>query len=137
GASALCPADHWKVGGGDSRLTPADYAASFDRMPQQFTPVEELARRVAAAGVKTVQGRVVSNESRYDQLRYLPTWKPRYIADNEIGPESALSLNDNFSQWRPRKFPAAAPAVNAASVFTDQLRAHGVTAVAVPAAGEA
>ena len=137
GPGGVVAGDLWLVGGGDPLLETADYAASFDRQPQLFTPVEELARRVAAAGVKTVQGRVVGDESRYDQLRYLPTWKPRYIADNEIGPESALSVNDNFSQWRPRKFPAAAPAVNAASVFTDQLRAHGVTVVGVPAAGAA
>src|SRR5207247_4891545 len=99
------------------------------------TPFEELARRVAAAGVKIVQGRVVGDESRYDTQRYLPSWRPRYITDNEIGPQSALTMNDDFAEWQPRHLPAAQPAVHAASVFTDLLRANGVTVVGVPAQG--
>ena len=127
--------DLWLVGGGDPLLGTGDYAATFERQPQVFTPLEELARRVKAAGVNQIQGRVVGDETRYDTQRYLPTWKPGYIADNEIGPESALTVNDNFSQWRPRHVPAAHPATNAAEVFTNLLRANGVTVVGVPGEG--
>ena len=64
-----------------------------------------------------------------------PSWKTRYISNNEIGPQSALTVNDNFAQWQPRHLAAAQPAVNAASVFTDLLRANGVSVVGVPAQG--
>ena len=123
----------WLVGGGDPLLATADYAASFRNQPQLYTPLEELADRVVAAGVREVRGGVVGDESRYDTVRYVPTWKPGYLTDSEVGPASALVVNDNFTQFRPRKMLAAgAPAVHAAAVLTGLLQARGVV-VAGPA----
>ncbi|CAN5201416.1 D-alanyl-D-alanine carboxypeptidase/D-alanyl-D-alanine-endopeptidase [soil metagenome] len=129
--------DLWLVGGGDPVLGTAPWAADFIRQPALFTPLEELADGVVAAGVSEVRGRVVGDESRYDQVRYVLTWPERYILDNEIGPLTALSVNDGFLEWDPLDVPYADPAVGAAGVLTDLLRQRGVVVAGDPAAGPA
>jgi D-alanyl-D-alanine carboxypeptidase/D-alanyl-D-alanine-endopeptidase (penicillin-binding protein 4) len=81
---------------------------------------------MAAVGVRQVTGRVLGDESRYDSRRGVPTWSPAYAATFEIGPVSALTVNDNFAQWTPRVVPAPLPAGNAAAVLTSLLQARGV-----------
>ena len=116
----------WLVGGGDPLLGTADFAASFERQPRQFTSLEALADRVVKAGVRHVSGGIVGDETRYDRERYVPTWIPSYVSDSEIGPASALTVNDNFVSWHPRHITAAAPATAAAALFTALLRERGV-----------
>ena len=116
----------WLVGGGDPLLGTADFAASFERQPRQFTSLEALADRVVKAGVRHVSGGIVGDETRYDRERYVPTWIPSYVSDSEIGPASALTVNDNFVAWHPRHIAAAAPATAAAALFTALLRERGV-----------
>lgn len=129
--------DLWLVGGGDPVLGTAPWAAGFTRQPQVYTPLEDLADRVAGAGVVEVRGRVVGDDSRYDRARYVATWPARYIVDNEIGPLSALSVNDGFAEWEPRAVPYADPPVGAAGVFTDLLRQRGVNVAGEASAGDA
>ncbi len=123
----------WLVGAGDPLLSTKAYADSFRNQPQVFTSMDELADRIYAAGVREIRGGVLGDESRFDTVRYVPTWKPGYITDNEIGPVSALVVNDNFAQYRPRRTIATPdPAVHGATVLTDLLRGRGVL---VPDAG--
>jgi len=131
--------DLWLVGGGDPLLATADYAATagFLGGPRLATSMESLADRVAQSGVKVVAGRVLGDESRYDTQRYLPSWNPRYITDNEIGPMSALTVNDNFAPFRPRPVAAPAPAANAAGMLVSLLAARGVSVAGGSAAGTA
>lgn len=119
--------DLWLVGGGDPLLGTADYAASFRNQPQLFTPLEQLADRVRAAGVTAVTGAVRGDESRYDKLRYIPSWRPTYVVDAEVGPASALTVNDGYVQWKPKHVAAPAPATHAAGMFTALLQQRGVT----------
>ncbi|MDQ6836806.1 MAG: D-alanyl-D-alanine carboxypeptidase/D-alanyl-D-alanine-endopeptidase [Actinomycetota bacterium] len=121
--------DLFLVGGGDPLLATADFAAiaGYRNQPRLATSMEVLADRVVAAGVRTVEGRVVGDESRYDTQRYVPSWSPTYASLGEIGPQSALTVNDGFTAWRPVAVPAPAPAANAAAVLTTLLRARGVT----------
>jgi len=121
--------DLWLVGGGDPLLATADFAAiaGYRNQPRLATSMEALADRVVAAGVRKIGGRVVGDESRYDTQRYVPSWSPTYASLGEIGPQSALTVNDGFVAWRPQAVPAPAPATNAASVLTTLLRARGVT----------
>ena len=121
--------DVWFMGAGDPLLATADYAtvAGYHRDPRLATPLEALADRIVAAGVRRITGRVVGDESRYDGQRYLPTWSPGYITQGAIGPQSALTVNGGFVQWEPREVGAPAPATNAAAVLTALLRARGVT----------
>jgi D-alanyl-D-alanine carboxypeptidase/D-alanyl-D-alanine-endopeptidase (penicillin-binding protein 4) len=137
GAGGRVDGDLWLVGGGDPLLATADYVATLERQPQPFTDLAELARRVRAAGVTEVRGRVVGDESRYDTERYVPTWKPSYRTRNEIGPMSALTVNDNFTAWRPVRIAAERPATAAAAVFSGLLRATGVAVGGEPGEGTA
>lgn len=135
--AGIVDGDLWLVGGGDPVLGTAPWAADFIRQPALFTPLEQLADAVVAAGVSEVRGRVVGDESRYDKVRYVETWPERYILDDEIGPLSALSVNDAFVEWDPLDVPYADPAVGAAGTFTDLLRQRGVVVAGDAASGPA
>ena len=119
--------DLYLVGGGDPLLSTADFAAEGGYMGQRrrSTPVEALADKVVAAGVRRV-GRLLGDESRYDAERLVPSWNPRYIANFDISPISALVVNKAFSSTRP---PAVAisPPAHAAGVLATLLQARGVT----------
>jgi serine-type D-Ala-D-Ala carboxypeptidase/endopeptidase (penicillin-binding protein 4) len=91
-----------------------------------YSHLEDLAHAVRAAGLTHVTGAVIGDESRYDSQRYVPTWKPSYAVTGEVGPLSALQVNDGFATVTPKPVPAAQPAENAAAVFTALLRAQGV-----------
>lgn len=123
------------VGGGDPLLETADYAASFRRPHPIHTPFEQLADQLVAAGLKHVAGGVVGDETRFDTQRYIPTWKPVYIADAEVGPQSALLVNDGFALFKPRHVAAASPPTHAAAVLTDLLKSRGVSIDGVPGQG--
>lgn len=125
--------DLFMVGGGDPLLSTADFAvdAGYLRQPRRSTPMEALADRVAATGLRRV-GRILGDESRYDTRRLVPSWDPNYIVDFEITPLSALVVNKAFTRKEPPAV-AASPPAHAASVLADLLRARGVT---VGATGE-
>ena len=117
----------WLVGSGDPLLSTQLYADSFRNQPQVFTSLDTLADRIVEAGIREIRGGVVGDESRFDTVRYLPSWKPGYITDNEIGPMSALIVNDNFAQFRPRRTIATPePGRHGAVVLTDLLRGRGL-----------
>ncbi|MBW3614237.1 MAG: D-alanyl-D-alanine carboxypeptidase/D-alanyl-D-alanine-endopeptidase [Actinobacteria bacterium] len=117
----------WLVGAGDPLLSTQAYAASFRNQPQVFTSLDALADAVVAAGVREIRGGIHGDESRYDTVRYVPSWKPVYITENESGPVSALVVNDNFVQYRPLKTVATdAPALHGAATLTELLRARGL-----------
>jgi D-alanyl-D-alanine carboxypeptidase/D-alanyl-D-alanine-endopeptidase (penicillin-binding protein 4) len=120
--------DLWLVGAGDPLLALGDFAATagYQRQPRLATPVETLAANLVAAGVRRVEGRIVGDESRYDTQRVVPTWSPTYASDFEVGPMSALTVDDNFAKWEPQHVPAPAPATNAATVLAQQLQGRGV-----------
>ena len=127
-ANGVVAGDLWIVGAGDPLLATVDYAsqAGYQHQPRPRTPLEDLASKLAAAGVRQIQGRIVGDESRYDTQRLVPTWSPSYLTAGEVGPMSALTVNDNFAQWTPRQVPASSPAANAASVLARLLQERGV-----------
>jgi D-alanyl-D-alanine carboxypeptidase/D-alanyl-D-alanine-endopeptidase (penicillin-binding protein 4) len=123
------------IGGGDPLLRTPDYVASL-RVPEQiFDSLATLADQVRAAGVTSVTGSVVGDESRYDGQRAVPSWPLRYLTTGEVGPLSALSVNDGFSAFNPTLVPAPQPAQQAAATFTALLQARGITVAGPPAAG--
>src|SRR4051794_30273960 len=131
----------WLVGGGDPVLATRDYASFLQSQPKSkgdvTTSLEALADAIVAKGVHTIPGGVVGDDARYDEQRYLPTWKDSYRTDGEIGPMSALTVNDGFSTWSPaRKVPVDDPTRNAAAELTELLRSRGVQ-VGAPSTGHA
>jgi D-alanyl-D-alanine carboxypeptidase/D-alanyl-D-alanine-endopeptidase (penicillin-binding protein 4) len=131
----------WLVGGGDPILATGDYVSFLQSQPKTrgdvTTSLESLADAIVAKGVRAIPGGIAGDDSRYDQQRYVPTWKDTYRTDGEVGPISALTVNDGFSTWSPaRKVPVDDPTRNAAAELTDLLRARGVQ-VGSPGAGAA
>jgi D-alanyl-D-alanine carboxypeptidase/D-alanyl-D-alanine-endopeptidase (penicillin-binding protein 4) len=121
--------DLWLVGGGDPLLSTADFAVDggYLGQPRLATSMETLADRVVAAGVRTVQGRIVGDDGRYDDQRLVPTWLPRYIANFDVGPIAALTVNESYATFPPAPSYALSPAALAADVLAGLLRARGVS----------
>ncbi|WP_436795978.1 D-alanyl-D-alanine carboxypeptidase/D-alanyl-D-alanine endopeptidase [Actinospongicola halichondriae] len=130
--------DLYLRGGGDPILSTMPYVARERNQPQIASDLARLADAVVAQGITTVYGSVVGDESRYDAVRYHPVWPSRFLAQGQIGPLSALSVNDGFAYFPEETgvFGAAAdPAGYAARVLTDLLRERGVVVGAEPVAG--
>lgn len=133
------------VGGGDPVLATKDYVAHFDDPATVSTPMERLADRIVAKGVRHVTGSVVGDESRYDSARDVPSWPDRYLEQNQLGPLSALIVNgslrsfpEHFSEeTRTTSTPADNPPAFAAETFTNLLRDRGVRVDGAPRTGRA
>ncbi len=91
--------DLWLVGGGDPVLQTPGYEITWEdpEHPPPHTDLSELADALADAGITRVTGRVVGDDSRYDDERYPATWPKRYLSGGESGPLSALNVNDGFT----------------------------------------
>ena len=130
----------WLVGAGDPTLATPEYAQWLkDRLRyqlRQVTPLAELATGLAAAGVRAVTGNIVGDDSRYDRARTVPTWKPSYITENEVGPLGALLVNEGFDIFNPPEHRADDPAVHAAAELTRLLQAFGVGVAGPPTSGQ-
>jgi D-alanyl-D-alanine carboxypeptidase/D-alanyl-D-alanine-endopeptidase (penicillin-binding protein 4) len=127
------------VGAGDPVLSTDEYVTALKQGKWTGTDVttsmEALADAIVAKGVKRIPGGVVGDDSRYDDQRYLPTWKPEYRTGGDIGPMGALTVNDGLSSVS-RKTLADDPALNAAQTLTALLTARGVQ-VGTPSHGTA
>lgn len=130
-ANGVVEGDLWVVGGGDPVLMTPDYAASLRYQPTLVHPISDLGQALLRAGIREVTGAFLGDESRYDRVRYIPTWKPGYVADGEVGPASALLVNDGFATYAPRKVAASDPAAHAAGMAAAAAEAAGVVLGAV------
>lgn len=130
------------VGSGDPQLTTGSYR-TYRKLSDKraLTSLDELADRVVAAGVRRVTGRVVGDESRYDDLRVVPSWPERFVRQEQAGPLSALDVDDGYALVpdgdKTRRERAPRPATNAAAAFTALLRFKGVQVDGEPAEGVA
>ena len=74
-------------GGGDPTLSL--------RFWQGGSPMDALAKQIVAAGIRTVRGAIVADESAFDSERIPHGWKSTYLMSAYAAPVSALSLNEN------------------------------------------
>ena len=128
--------DLWLVGTGDPVLGTDAWARAV-RAADIYTSLDELANRVVQAGVRVVSGSVLGDESRYDAERYLPSWPRHFVDDGEIGPMSALTVNDGFGTWSHPGTPFTDPPVDAAALFRQLLVDRGVAVAGGARAGSA
>src|SRR5207248_615475 len=91
-----------------------------------------LARQVRTAGIRKVTGAVLGDESYFDSRRTGPGWKSSFYI-NESPPLSALTVDRTWFHGRHSPVPALA----AASLFKDALRAHGVAVAGRALVGKA
>lgn len=130
------------VGGGDPLIVSENYLRTSRYGPYPHTPLERIADAVVAAGVVRVTGSIVGDESRYDAQRSVPTWPARYLVEGQVGPLSALSVNDarTYPVLEPDGAvpqPAPDPASYAAAALGELLRARGVRVDGPPRSGPA
>ncbi len=137
--------DLYLVGGGDPVLGTDAYLAHFHAPADRGTSLEQLADRVVAAGVRHVTGSVVGDETRYDSERAVSGWPERYLDQHQLGPLTALEVNQSFTSF-PAKFSettldqltaAPDPPQFAAATFTELLRKRGVRIDGVATTGVA
>jgi len=122
----------WLVGSGDPTLATPEYVQWLAARPRfqfhQATPLTALADGLKAAGITTVTGGIVGDDSRYDRIRIVPSWKASYVIDNEAGPLGALMVNDGFTVFDPPPQKRADdPAAHAASELTRLATTAGIT----------
>ena len=98
------------VGDGDPAFGTARFARAHD---QPVTRVSALARKVAQAGVTSIKGRVLADDTIFDRDRY---------ASEDVSPLSGLSFNDGYDGGGY----AHAPELVAARALKQALRKVGV-----------
>ena len=84
------------VGGGDPDLRTSSYGGGTAGSGGTFTSLDKLAEQVRQSGVTEITGWIVGDASRYDSQRLVPSWKPVYTSEGDVGPLSALDVNDGF-----------------------------------------
>lgn len=126
--------DLWIVGGGDPLLTAGNYPSTEPHPTLSPTRIESLADALVAAGITSISGSVVGDESRYDSERFTPSLGLG-VRGTEIGPLGALLLNDGVIQSSPIK--PDNPALSAAIEFTRLLTERGISVVGAPKTGSA
>ncbi len=120
------------IGGGDPLLRTPGYVASLHYPELIYDNLDTLADQVRAAGVTRVTGSVVGDESRYDNQRTVPSWPSRYLQTGEVGPLSAMAVNDGFAAFVPATIPSAQPAQQAAAAASPPSSRPGVSPSAAP-----
>lgn len=118
------------VGSGDPVLRTQPYVSSLPYAEPDYTSFAQLAEQVVKAGVREVTGSVVGDEGLFDTQRTVATWKPIYAAEGDVGPLSALDVNDGFVLNGGYYKAASQPAQSAADQFATLLAADGVKFVA-------
>jgi D-alanyl-D-alanine carboxypeptidase/D-alanyl-D-alanine-endopeptidase (penicillin-binding protein 4) len=132
--------DVYLVGGGDPVLrTDAFLAAETATGPPLYpenpgTRFEGLVEAVLSRGITQITGRVLADDSRYDDQRYVATWPAAYRTAHEAGPLGALLVDDGFIDVTAGTV-VGDPDVGAATVLTAMLRSRGVMIGADPARG--
>lgn len=133
--------DLWMVGGGDPLVATGTYAPTQSSPTTPVTSLEVAADALVAGGLRRVTGSVVGDESRYDTERARPSWPDRFVRDRQVANLSALMVNDAWSvgalQPGPDPSPVGEPALYAAAILTELLRARGVAVDGPPVVGVA
>ena len=128
------------VGGGDPLLMTPEAQAQREEIPElrgsPTTSLATLADSIVQAGVKRIPGGIVADDSRYEDLRYLPTWKDSYRTEGQVGPLGALTVNGGFDPLRPPE-PVSDPATFAARELERLLEDRGVSVGGSPERGTA
>lgn len=142
-ASGVVSGDVTLVGGGDPGLISTLYR-TVRKIPDSrpTTSLDALARRLKQAGVKRIEGRVVGDESRYDDVRVVPTWPSRFVAQDQSGPLSALSVDEGYvfvpnEDGELIRKRSDDPPTDAAKAFVAVLQAQGIEVTGGPAKGTA
>ncbi|WP_420433048.1 D-alanyl-D-alanine carboxypeptidase [Candidatus Poriferisocius sp.] len=110
--------DIYLVGGGDPLLFTEGFLATMTEDRDLIhTPIEDLAQKLVDDGLTLVTGAVVGDTTRYDDLRYVPSWPESVIDSEKIGTLLALQFDDGWVQF---PIPASEQATDGADGTGEQ-----------------
>lgn len=119
----------WILGRGDPSITAG---RSFGKeLPFSPTRIAAIAKAVAEAGVRRVNGSVAGSTGYFARDWYAPGWKPNFPAD-EIPLATALPFEGNTRKGEH----ITDPELRAARALTRRLKDKGVTVTESPLAGQ-
>lgn len=132
--------DLWVIGGGDPLIDSDIYQSSQRWGKGQHTSIEAIGDQLVALGLTQVTGSIIADDSYFDDVRTVTTWPARFISQGQVGPLSALAVNDARSYGvvagqGSSAVPRSDAAVWAAESFTAVLGARGVSIAGTPTAG--
>lgn len=135
GTGGVLEGDIVLVGGGDPVLGSPTFGARV--APQRpRTPLEVLADRVAATGVRRVTGRVLGDPTVLPHEPEAPGWLERYLARGDATRASGLTLDAGrrlfVSGGQLQSAPATDPAAEAAAALTVLLRERDIAVDGTP-----
>jgi D-alanyl-D-alanine carboxypeptidase/D-alanyl-D-alanine-endopeptidase (penicillin-binding protein 4) len=86
--------DLYVIGGGDPLLATSGYKTVFDDPDQFYEDFTKIADALNEAGIRSITGDLIGDDSRYDDVRWVKTWPARYQVGGTVAPLSALLVND-------------------------------------------
>ena len=120
--------DVYLKGLGDPSLSTSAFQSG--QLGIQTSNVRDFVAGLQALGVTKITGRVVVDDSYFDNSRRVSSWRPAMIA--YCGPLSALTLNEGFG---PSGHYVTDPSLWAAGKLTTLLRNAGIKVTHSPARG--
>lgn len=124
--------DVWLIGGGDPSLS--TYGFLRDNYGGRGSNLATLVAPLRARGIEGVTGRIMVDDDRFDQLRWVPEWKPAFRFD-ETGALGALTVNQSLVGRYVGSRSAHEPDLRAGQVFRDLLKRQGVFVAGATVAG--
>lgn len=116
------------VGGGDPALGDPMWERVLPARPR--TPLEDLAARVADAGIREIRGQVVGWDPVLPWQPQASGWPPRYLASGDAVRSAGLTVNGGLKLREQSGHilgePAQSPALETARTVAEQLRGHDV-----------
>lgn len=91
--------DLYVVGGGDPLFATPGYKTVFDDPDQFYEELSLLADALSDAGISQISGDLVGDDSRHENVRFLPSWPTRYQVGGTVAPLSALVVNDGSTGY--------------------------------------
>lgn len=141
--SGVVDGDLYVIGGGDPLLTTNGYKTVFDDPDQFVEDMGAVADAVVAAGITSIRGGIVGDDSRHESTRWIPSWPSRYQIGGTVAPLSALLVNDGstgYSETPDRANPnrrAGDPPLLFAQTLKTLLIDRGVAVDGAASAGRA
>lgn len=93
GPDGILTGDLYLKGAGDPALS-----QRYARWNDGVGPMDAIADRVVAAGVRQIRGDVVGDASAFDDQRVPAGWRRRYLQAGYAARVSALSVNENVAE---------------------------------------
>jgi D-alanyl-D-alanine carboxypeptidase/D-alanyl-D-alanine-endopeptidase (penicillin-binding protein 4) len=130
------------VGGGDPTLITSVYRVLRPvGADEPVTLLDDLGTSLRAEGITRIDGRILGDESLFDDQRTVASWPARYIAQGQSGPLTALTVDDatrfELGEQGLTRVRSTDPPADAARALAAVLSSQGIEVTGGAAAGTA